>query len=137
MTVVNFDNHFGDCMGEVDKGYIEVFPKLWNLRPYDKTNGEVTRSPRLTAACHKVREETKAWGDYKKLLEEIPEFLLIRRMLLGAVSSVQTSNLRAFETNEIGLRNSRKQRIRVLWSEMPQCCILGSLLTRTEQREDE
>ena len=35
MTVVNliFDDHFRDCMGEVDRGHIEVFPKLWNLRP--------------------------------------------------------------------------------------------------------
>ena len=41
---------------------IEVFPRLWNLRPYDKTNGEITRVPRLTAAYHKVREETKDWA---------------------------------------------------------------------------
>ena len=47
-----------------------------------------------------MREETKGWGDYKKLPEEIPEFPLIRRMLLGAVSAVQTPRLRAFETNE-------------------------------------
>ena len=59
MTVVNFDDHFRDRMGEVERGHIEVFPKLRNLRPYDKTNGEVTRIPRLTAAYHKVREETK------------------------------------------------------------------------------
>ena len=100
MTVVNFDDHFRDCMGEVERGHIEVFPKLWKLRPYDKTNGEITRTLRLTAAYHKVREETKGWGDYKKLPEEIPEFPLIRRMLLGAVSAVQTPRLRAFETNE-------------------------------------
>ena len=61
-TVINFDDHFRDCMGEVERGHIEVFPKLWNLRPYDKTNGEMTRVPRLTAAYHKVREETKDWG---------------------------------------------------------------------------
>ena len=100
MTVVNFDDHIRDCMGEVERGHIEVFPKLWNLRPYDKTNGEITRIPRLTTAYHKVREETKGWGDYKKLPEEIPEFPLIRRMLLGAVSVVQTPRLRVFETNE-------------------------------------
>ena len=100
MTVINFDDHFCDRMGEVERGHIEVFPKLWNLRPYDKTNGEITRVPRLTAAYHKVREETKDWGDYKKLPEAIPEFPLIRRMLLGAVSVVQTPRLRAFETNE-------------------------------------
>ena len=47
-----------------------------------------------------MREETNGWGDYKKLPEEIPEFPLIRRMLLGAVSAVQTPRLRAFETNE-------------------------------------
>ena len=100
MPVVNFDNHFRNCMGEVDRGHVEAFPKLWNLRPYDTTNGEITRIPRLTAAYHKVREETKCWGDYKKLREEIPEFHLIRRMLLGAVSVVQTPRLRAFDTNE-------------------------------------
>ena len=75
MTVVNFDDHFRDCMGEVERGRIEVFPKLWNLRPYDKTNGEITRTPRLTTAYHKVREETKDWGYYEKLPEEIPDFL--------------------------------------------------------------
>ena len=100
MTVINFDDHFPDRMGEVERGHIEVFPKLWNVRPYDKTNGEITRVPRLVAAYHKVREETKDWGDYEKLSEEIPEFPLIRRMLLGAVSVVQTPRLRAFETNE-------------------------------------
>ena len=105
MTVVNFDDHFRDRMGEVDRGHIEVFLKLWNLRPYDKTNGEITRIPRLTAAYHKVREETKDWGDYKKLPKEIPEFPLIRRMLLGAVSAVQTPRLRAFETNERRIAN--------------------------------
>ena len=84
----------------MEKGHFEVFPKLWNLRPYDKTNGEITRIPRLTATYHKVREETKDWGDYEKLPEEIPEFPLIRRMLLGAVFLVQTPRLRAFETNE-------------------------------------
>ena len=105
MTVINFDDHFRDRMGEVERGHIEVFPKLWNLRPYDKTNGEITRVPRLTATYHKVREETKDWGDYEKLPEEIPEFPLIRRMLLGAVSVVQTPRLRAFETNERRIGN--------------------------------
>ena len=100
MTVVNFDDHFRDRMGEVDRGHVEVFPKLWSLRPYDKINGEVTRIPRLTAAYHKVREETKGWGSYKKLPEEFPEFPLIRRMLFGAVYAVQAPRLRAFETNE-------------------------------------
>ena len=105
MTVINFDDHFRDRTGEVERGHIEVFPKLWNLRPYDKTNGEITRVPRLVAAYHKVREETKDWGDYEKLPEEIPEFPLIRRMLLGAFSVVQTPRLRAFETNERRIGN--------------------------------
>ena len=100
MTVLNFDDHFLACMGQVDRGHVEVFPKLWILRPYDKTNVDVTRKTRLTAACHKVREKTKGWGDYKKLPEEIPDFPLIRRMLLGAVSAVQLPRLRTFETNE-------------------------------------
>ena len=100
MTVVNLDDHFRDHMGEVERGHFGVFPKLGNLRPYGKTNGEITRIPRLTAAYHKVREDTKDWGDHEKLPEDFSEFPLIRRMLLGAVSVVQTSRLRAFETNE-------------------------------------
>ena len=60
-TVINFDDHFRDCMGEVERGHVEVFPKFLNLRPYDKTKGEMTRVRRLTAAYHKVREETKDW----------------------------------------------------------------------------
>ena len=52
------------------------------------------------AEYHKLREETKGWGDYKKQPEKIPEFSLIRRMLLGAVSTVQTSRMGAFESNE-------------------------------------
>ena len=66
MTVINFDDHLRDRMGEVDRGHIEVFTKIWNLRPYNKTNGEATRIPRLTAEYHKLREETKGWGDFKK-----------------------------------------------------------------------
>ena len=100
MTAINFDDHFRDRKGEVERGHIEVFPKLWNLRPYDKTNGEMTRVPRLNAAYHKVREKTKDWADYEKLPEAIPEFPLIRRMLLGAVSVVQAPRLSAFEINE-------------------------------------
>ena len=100
MTVVNFDDHFRDRMREVERGHIEVFSKLWNLRHCDKTKFEITRIPRLTAAYHKVREETNSWGDYKKLPDEIPEFPVIRRMLLGAISVVQTPRLRAFETNK-------------------------------------
>ena len=41
MAVINFVDHFQDRMGEVDRGHYEVFSKLWNLRPHDKTNGEV------------------------------------------------------------------------------------------------
>ena len=121
MTVVNFDDHFRDRIGEVERGHIEVFPKLWNLRPYDKINGEITRVPRLTTAYHKVREETKDWGDYEKLPEEIPEIPLIRRMLLGAVSVVQTRRLRVFETNERRAAKFSEKLIRVLCAGMPQC----------------
>ena len=116
MTLINIDDLIGERMGEVDRGHIEVFPKLWNLRPHDKTNGEITRIPRLMAVYHKVREDTKSWGDYKKFPEEIPEFLLIRRMLLGAVSVVQTLRMGAFETNE---RRMAK------FSEMLDPCFLG------------
>ena len=115
MTVVNFDDHFRDRMGEVDRWHIEVFSKLWNLRPYDKTNGEITRIPRLTAAYHKMREETKGWGDYKKLPEEIPEFPLIRRMFLGAVGP-------SSETPEASL---------ILTSVKPESTVGGTLQTRT------
>ena len=100
MTAIKFDDHFRDRMVEVERGHIDVFPKLWKLTPYDKTNGEITRIPRLVASYQKLKGETKDWGGYRKLTEEIPEFPLMRRMLLGADSVVQTPSLRAFETNE-------------------------------------
>ena len=137
MTVVNYDDHFRDCMGEVERGHIEVLPKLWNLRPYDKTNGEITRIPRLTAAYYKVREETKDWGDYEKLPEEIPEFPLIRRTLLGAVSVVQTPRLRAFETNERRVAKFSETMDPCFVAEMPQCYSTRDLLTRIRRREVE
>ena len=34
----------------------------------------------MMASYHKLREETKSWGNYNKLPEELPEFPLIRRM---------------------------------------------------------
>ena len=52
-----------------------------------------------------MRKETEDWGDCRKLPEEIPEFPLIRRMLLAADSAVNTPRLRAFETNERRMTN--------------------------------
>ena len=137
MTVINFDDHFCDCMGEVEMGHVEVFSKLWNLRPYDKTNGEMTRVPRLTAAYHKVREETKDWGDYDKLPKAIPEFPLIRRMLLGAVSVVQTPRLRAFETNERRIEQFVATMDTYFWGEMTLCFSTHDLPIRIKRREGE
>ena len=53
---------------------MEVFLKLWNLRSYDKTNGEVTRVTRLLAVYQKVRKETEGCGDFKRLHKKTPEF---------------------------------------------------------------
>ena len=111
--------------------------KLWNLRPYDKTNAEMTRVPRLTAAYHKVREETKDWGDYEKLPEAIPEFSLIGRMLIGAVSVVQTPRLRAFETNERRVGKFLERWIHTLWEGMPPCYSIHDLPTRIKRRDGE
>ena len=87
MTIINFNDHFRDRMGEVERGHIEVFPKLWNLRPYDKTNGEITRVPRLTGSIPQGERRNEGLGRLQdKLPEAIPEFPIIRRMLLGAVS---------------------------------------------------
>ena len=60
-------------MGEMDRGHLEVSTKLWNLIPYGKTNGELTRISQLIAAYQKVKKEAEDWGDYKRLPEEIPE----------------------------------------------------------------
>ena len=72
-------------MGEVDRGHIKLFPELWNLRAYDKTNDERTRIPRIIASYQKSEKRIEDWGDYQKLPEEIPDFPLIRKMLLRAV----------------------------------------------------
>ena len=59
LTAINFNDLFRDRMGEVERAHIEVFLKLWNLRPFDKTNGEITRITRLMASYKKVKDETK------------------------------------------------------------------------------
>ena len=88
MTPINFHKHFCDRMGDEERGHIEVYPNLWNLRPYNKTNGDTTRIPRLLAAYQRVRKELKIWDDFERLHEETPEFSLIRRLLLGGDSLV-------------------------------------------------
>ena len=57
MTAIKINDQFSDQMGEVERGHIEVFPKLWSLRPYGKTNGEIRRFPRLVASYQKVKEK--------------------------------------------------------------------------------
>ena len=63
MTIINFNDHFLDRLGGVDREHIQVFPKLWNIRPYNMTNGKITKIPRLNASYHKLREKMKGWGD--------------------------------------------------------------------------
>ena len=59
MTAKTFNDHFRDRMAEVDRGHIQVFTKLWKLRPAaDKTNDEITTIPRLLISYQKVKEET-------------------------------------------------------------------------------
>ena len=85
-------------MGEAERGHIEVYQKLWNLRTYDKTKGEMTRNPRVLPAYQGMKKETEDWDDFKKLPEEISQFPPIRALLLGKV--VYNPRLRAYETNE-------------------------------------
>ena len=82
-----------------------------------------------------MKEETNDWGDYKKLPEEIPEFPLIRRVLLGADSILQTPRLRAFETNE--MRGVKFSKNRVSCAETLLCCNSSNLCTRMSRRGDE
>ena len=63
-------------------------------------NGEITRIPRLLIPHQKVKKENKDWADNRKLTENILEFALNGRLLLGADSEVHTLRLRASETNE-------------------------------------
>ena len=45
-------------------------------------------------AHQKIRNKTENWNE-----EEIPEYPLMKRMLLGADSGVQSPRLRAYETD--------------------------------------
>ena len=90
VAAMNFKNHLRHRMGEVDRGNLEVILRIWNLRPYHKSNGEITRIPRLIASYQKVRKKTEDLGDHMRLPEEIPEFSQIRKMLLVAESVVHT-----------------------------------------------
>ena len=96
LIAVNFNNQFRDRIGEVERGHFEVYPKMWKLRSHDKTNGEVSRIPKLLTAYQKLRKETEDWNYFRRLPEEIPEYPLIRRMLVGAESVVQPPIMRVF-----------------------------------------
>ena len=67
---------------------------------YDKTNGEVSRIPRLLIAYQKLRKATETWNGFRRLPEEMPEYPLIRRILAGTEAVVQTPRMGASETNE-------------------------------------
>ena len=77
LIAINFNNHFGDRMGEVEREHVKVYPKFRNLRPYDKTNREMSRIPILLTAYRKLRKKTKNWNDFRRLTVEIPEQPLI------------------------------------------------------------
>ena len=57
MTAVNFNSHFCDRMDKMDRGQIKVQPKLWNLRPYDRMKGEITRTFCPIASYQKVKKK--------------------------------------------------------------------------------
>ena len=137
MTAIKFNDPFRDRMGEVERGHIEVFPKLWSLRPYDKRNGDIARIPCLMVSYQNMKEETKDWGDYRKVPEEISDFPLIKRMLLGADSVIQTPRLRAFETIErrMAKLSETMDRNAASWAET--CCNARRLHTRMSRRGDE
>ena len=63
MTPISFNHQFRDRMGKVDREHIDLFPKLWTLRPYDKMNGEIMRIYRLMISYQNVKEETKSCSD--------------------------------------------------------------------------
>ena len=52
LIAINFNNRFRD---EVERGHVKVYPKLWNLIPYGKTNEEVSRIPRILTVYQKLR----------------------------------------------------------------------------------
>ena len=88
------------------------------------------------ASYQKVKEETKDWGDYRKLPEELPEFPLIRRMLLGADSVVQTPRMRAFETNERRVEKFSESMDPCFVGKTLPCCNIRSSHMRMSQRVD-
>ena len=67
MTALNFNNHFRDRMGELDKGH-----------PYGKTNGEITKISRLIVSYQKIRKG----NDDRGVHEKVHEFPSVRSMLL-------------------------------------------------------
>ena len=73
-----------------------------------------------------MRKETEDWGDYKRLPEELTEFLITFRMLLGTDSVIYTPRLGAFETNERRLAN---------FSESMNLCFIGRNAAVLQQKQ--
>ena len=96
LITINFNAHFCDRIGDVDRGHIEVLSKLLNLRSFIKTDGKVTRTRRLLTTFQRIRKETEDENDLKELLEEMPEYEIFRRKSPGPDSVLYASNLKAF-----------------------------------------
>ena len=90
MTALNFNNHFRDRMGELNKGH-----------PYGKTNGEITNISRLIVSYKKVRKGNDGRGVHEK----VPKSPSFRSMLLGAESVAHTPKVRASDTNDRRMAN--------------------------------
>ena len=87
--LMGFNNSFNCRMGDGDDSYIQVNPKLWNLRPLVKNTGEAMRVPAWPEACAHVKENQDAWlAGSRPLPGQCPQYPTIRRMQLGVTSPV-------------------------------------------------
>ena len=65
-------------------------PEALELKALQKNERRKHKSSWTDCRISQIERRQERLGDYKKLPEDIPEFPLIRRMLLGADSVVQS-----------------------------------------------
>ena len=87
MAAINFNDDSGTECGKWRKNMMKTNV---GCKISDRTNGKKNKNPLIVKAYQKARKETEDWNDFEKLPEKISEYPLIRRLLLGADSVVQS-----------------------------------------------
>ena len=83
LIVYNFRGQLQCRVGGKREGPIETYPKFWNLNPLTAGGREILRIPAWKDSFALVKRELEAIMEKEILPATMPEFPIVRRMILG------------------------------------------------------